>query len=788
MTRKNQSFKELINGKKLSFLVGAGCSVDTPSCLPTGRAMIEAIINVTCAESEIEKLLDLKELRFEQLVEIIRDRLDPELKIIDYYGMCDTPNLQHYFLAEMLQKGHFVMTTNFDFLIEHALEQSGVPKNEIVPVITRNDFETYNNPEALFQEGKKVVYKIHGSPKNIITQESTKDSLVATIQAFGLGKEGESVFQLEPFKRPLFNNISRGRTLVVMGYSGSDDFDIVPTLQVLKDVETIVWIDYKLDDGGREQIYEIDGKTILHLDQSDKVNQILSGIYRMRNTRYIYRVETNTLRLVNDLLETKPSLNAKNFSLKSTTFLKDNIKAADSFQKFSIPYKIYDNFNKHPDSMRCLTTILKLAEEQEDLSWKAFALSSMGTIYGSQGNYTEALKYYEEALKIDKQLSDLSEKATHFNNIGSIYYAQGNYPEAINRYEEALKIIEQFGDLSKKARVLNNIGKIYYSQGNYPEAINRYEEALKIDEQLGDLSGKATDLINIGSVYYAQGNYPEALERYEEALKIDEQLGDLSGKATDLNNIGEIYRAQGNYPEALERYEEALKIDYQLGDLSGKATRHNNIGSVYYAQGNYPEALERYEEALKIDEQLGDLSGKATRLNNIGKIYYAQGNYSEAINWYEEALKIADQLGDLSKKATRLNNIGSIYQVQGNYSEALIYYEEALKIADQLGDLSGKATRLNNIGGIYQAQGNYPEALERYEEALKIAEQLGDLLGKATRLNNIGSIYYAQGNYEASLRSFEQALDTLIELGLENSRNAQIFKKNIEALKNILNE
>ena len=92
-------------GAKLTFLVGAGCSVDSPSCLPAGRTMMEAIIDYTCAESEIKKIKKLKGLRFEQLIEIVRDRLDTELKIIDYYGQCKLPNLQHFlFAAQMLEK------------------------------------------------------------------------------------------------------------------------------------------------------------------------------------------------------------------------------------------------------------------------------------------------------------------------------------------------------------------------------------------------------------------------------------------------------------------------------------------------------------------------------------------------------------------------------------------------------------------------------------------------------------------------------------------------------------
>lgn len=105
MKHTNLTIKDLFtDSAKLTFLVGAGCSVDPPSSLPAGREMMDAIIRYTCAESEIEKILKLKELRFEQLVEILRNILDPELKLIDYYGECDKPNLQHFFLADLIKK------------------------------------------------------------------------------------------------------------------------------------------------------------------------------------------------------------------------------------------------------------------------------------------------------------------------------------------------------------------------------------------------------------------------------------------------------------------------------------------------------------------------------------------------------------------------------------------------------------------------------------------------------------------------------------------------------------
>ena len=365
----NLIIKDLFtDGTKLTFLVGAGCSVDPPSCLPAGHPMMKAMINYTCAASEREKILELKELRFEQLVEIIRDSLDPELKIIDYYGQCDKPNLQHFFLAGMIKKGHFVMTTNFDFLIEYALLQSGVPKNEIIPIITEQDFESYNNPNELLNEGKKTIYKIHGSTKNVITGLDTRDSLVATIQALGSGKEDENVFQVEPFKRPLFDNISSNRTFIIIGYSGSDDFDIVPTLKVLKNLKNIIWINYIQDDGGIEKIYEINDTDFEKTKNSDKVNQILFDISRMHNANHVYRVDANTRNLISRITDIKLNPSPEPFSITPMDWLEDNIKQSSQILQYYIPFKIYYDFDRYKDAMRCIKKIFHIAEKSGDQS------------------------------------------------------------------------------------------------------------------------------------------------------------------------------------------------------------------------------------------------------------------------------------------------------------------------------------------------------------------------------------------------------------------------------------
>lgn len=92
--------------QNFTFLIGAGCSIDASSCQPVGKSMMDAILYFSCGETEIEKIKKLKNSRFEALVEILRDNLDEDLQMIDYYGLCDRPNIQHFFLADLISQKH----------------------------------------------------------------------------------------------------------------------------------------------------------------------------------------------------------------------------------------------------------------------------------------------------------------------------------------------------------------------------------------------------------------------------------------------------------------------------------------------------------------------------------------------------------------------------------------------------------------------------------------------------------------------------------------------------------
>lgn len=776
--------------RNYTFLVGAGISMDAPTNMPSAMQIVKCLLELCAPTEEVENLLSLEKLRFELVVEKIQDMIDEEIKFLDYLEHINKPNLIHLFLSNVITRGNYVVTTNFDYLIEHALLQVLEKKwhQEIIPVISKEDFIIYQDPKSLVRSNQYPIYKIHGSKRNIITDKNTTESLISTMSALGKDRAEGETFAIEPYKKPTIFNLMNERTLVVMGYSGSDDFDIGPALREMPFLNRLIWIDHSQE--SQTEIINLNMKEAL--GSQGKISQIEQNLLEICSSGNFEGVliKTNTSNFIktflwNIFLPYLPISEIKLFkSNKKIQSFSEWIKPLYGdiplVQKYKFACQLFYYLKELEATKRCSEKGISLAENSEDLSSRASFLNFFGLVNQIKGKFDIALQNYEEALQIDEDLNDNAGISTDLNNIGSIYLTLGKYTEALEKYSQSLEIIERLGDLSSKISCKNNIGRVYEIRNEYDLALNNYLEAIKITEKVGDLNRKAALLNNLGMVYNAINEYNRSLEHFEEALRISDLLGDLYGKVILLNNIGRIYDDYKDYEKALEKYKEALEIAEQLGDLSKKAGCINNIGSVYLAQGRTDKALEKYQEALNLGNRLGDPLMQIIYLNNIGMIYNNRANYSLAKENYSKALLIVENIGDISKKALLLTKIAAIYMIQEEYSNALEKYEEAVLIFDRVGEFSNKAASLSSIGRIYETNGNYYEALRRYEETLQINQQINDPMGIGSDFYNIGRVYNIRGEYRKALQSYEDSLKIFNQL--EQKQYIEVVKNNIEEI------
>ncbi len=284
-----------------TFLVGAGISMNPPSRIPSAVQFVETILNLCAPPEEIEAIMKLPHLRYELLIEKFKIYFDENLHFLDYLELIKQPNLIHFFLASAMLYKNFVVTTNFDFLIEEALRKILLPTEEykISPVITREDFDRDYSPYDAVSQGLHPIYKIHGSKKNIITGEDTTGSLITTMGSLGKDRGIGETFALEGFKQQPFYNLIKGRSLIVMGYSGSDDFDIGPILKALPRIEQLIWIEHSFESGfSMTKIEDLPEKAPDNIRKSTK---LLQDIYS-RISIPIYQIFADTQIFVQKIL------------------------------------------------------------------------------------------------------------------------------------------------------------------------------------------------------------------------------------------------------------------------------------------------------------------------------------------------------------------------------------------------------------------------------------------------------------------------------------------------------
>ena len=780
MKRVDLDLKNILNNEPLTFLVGAGCSIDAPSCLPAGRSMMDAIIEHVSNRDDINKLKNLEELRFESLVEIARDNLDPELKIIDYYLQCDKPNLQHFFLAQMIKAGNFVMTTNFDLLIEYSMLNLGTPIEKIKIAISKADFENFEDPKNLYDNGFHVLYKIHGSSKNLVTNESTKESLIATIQAFGSNKEGMSVFQVEPFKRALFENISKNRTLVIMGYSGSDDFDVVPTLKVLPEMKSVIWVDHAPSLESR--VFEIESSD----NQSKKkVDQILAEIKEVANVPKVYKVEIDTTQFCKMSLSNDFSISSTNFELTPLEWLEERVKIDDESIRFLIPQQLYYDYNHYEDSLRCAKQLIDFAHKNERPLLEVRARILEGKVLDSMGEHEKALNIFLDSLKMAKSLNSDEWLAAAFNNIANVYNEQANYTEGLSYFQKALPIFQSLGDLHEVSIVLRNMSSILKNLNRNSEALQYSLRALEISESLGKLSDRGDILMIMGMIEVSVGKIEDAIRHYEESLMINKQLHDYDAVINNLIVLGDLTMRLGNFNKALSYLNEGLNLAEKFGEMAKKAATLNNLGLLYTNLSNFTEAAENLINARDLANKIGEFLVEANSSVNLGLVYYYQGKHDDALKIWEGSLKIYERTGYTYGKASTLINMGDVYYQKGKYKKSFQVLNEALEIGRNSGDLSLQSNSLQKLGMVLQDQKDFKGATQFYNQGLQISREIGDLVGTASFINNLGTIDFYNKNYYSALQKYNESLSILNQIGLGHIPLAQTILKNIEHLNQI---
>ncbi len=648
--------KKSIKAKEMVVFCGAGISFN--SGLPLANDLVRSALKKLSLSKEKTEIIINSNLPFEAFIETLSEYSKVD-RIFDIFDL-GKPNTNHFLLAKLAKEKYVqtICTTNFDQLIEKAFESEGL--------IREDDFQVFYKEDDLdnidWDDNKVRLIKIHGSVED-------KDDMAITLQqvaAEELSAQRMSVIE---------HVFSKGthKSVLVLGYSCSDVFDISPQIEAMrKNHKEVIFIDHCKKERAVKNIKDKKKKNpFQHFDGSKWVlyntDELVKGLW--------------------DICEQK-----------------DNYMFSEITKGKTLWKRYLDDWFL----------------ETEDNYTRGAKYIIVSAIFFSISEYKSAVAYCEQALSIAKEIGDKKGEGISFSHLGSIYYILGNYHKAIEIYEQSLSIAREIGDKKAEGVNLGNLGNAYDNLGDYQKAIEFHEQSLSISRKIGDKKGEGANLGNLGITYDNLGDYQKAIEFYEQALSITREIGDKKGDGTRLGNLGITYYNLEDYEKAIEFHEQALSIAKEIGDKTNEGVNLGNLGIIYDSLGDHQKAIEFHEQSLSIAKEIGDKKAEGAYLGNLGSAYYSLGYYEKAIEFHEQALSIAKEIGDKKAEGTRLGNLGITYYNLGDYEKAIAFYEQALSIAREIGDKTNEGANLGNLGSAYYSLGYYEKAIEFHEQALVI--------------------------------------------------------------------
>ncbi len=385
-------------------LIGSGISLWAPSNLPTGVQFTKSVYSMLFNDElgdPIDRNPKILDKYFEKLpFEVINEKC-PDTKRIKkllkgIYNEYD-PNPLHELFANLLFDGKIqsVITPNYDCCLDTAISRVfkvpiGVNLGKFIRVV--------NNHHSIIAKNHHdpIYFKIHGS-----VDDTSSKSLI-----FRLNQEG----MLKPWKRKLFRNMVRNRTLLVIGYSGSD-FDICPEI-ALAQPKKIIW---NFRSWNKK---EISPNIKFISERCDLI--IINGDMRDLLSRLYYPVTA--------------SIGASNLDLDC--LLKNTF---DDTCKKLWRLRIYNSINYNKSAL--IEAKLQISQINDKKTIISF-LSEQAGASASSGKYHDAAKIHDKAMRIAQNKSmEISILITQTLLACDAWRCYGSFLKSIIRYRMAASLI-----------------------------------------------------------------------------------------------------------------------------------------------------------------------------------------------------------------------------------------------------------------------------------------------------------------------------------------------------------
>jgi tetratricopeptide (TPR) repeat protein len=745
-------------GRQIVFFVGAGISLDSPSNLPSTGTFIDAILRQAFEdESDREeirqfinpaspkRLVDGHYLRFETFIEAVTSiGNDSSLDLLRCFSVCEEPNRNHSMLAALIGLGHYVVTTNFDCLIEIACGRLGI---DCCQVIYESDFGRYLEAPELH---RNTLFKIHGSfTKN---GHHSTDSMNATLSS--LAALGDQMSRA-PNKKKVLKELIGTHPVIVLGYSGSDTFDIVPIFTSTPSNEPLIWVNHS-----QEPTY-FDSKSIPNLSR-DPVGRFVHPHHDLlaRMTLYSENSSSGQLRDVHLFDINTPSvinLIVEQFGLQ--------IPQTGSPHYFDYEAHVRKWFQAHiqSDYTRRLLQfdIWEVLADREHLE-RMLPILEQDLI--SQGGGSPSRRVWLQ--------------------IAEHYHSMGKFQNAIDSYWKVIEDAASQTDPFMVVRAYKGLSSSYRQRNEYPWALfalgqcvgwaSAAIDASKTPSEKAHATYLRAEALFARIAWAIKMGYPGRTDFDENAVFGDFAYSQWKDEPEPRSMVSENSLEQGlewasnrtkryirmHITHAVAYCQEALDLAEKHSLDNVKLNCYSLYGSIDNWLGNPAGVLDWHSKSIAAAKEDGNLLQLALLEED-----------SDDIETIKHAYHLYEIMGSLAGMAGIHYRLGLIYQ-KVNLIEAEQSYRKALKIFAYMGERQKQSHALHQLGRVAQAQKQVETAADLYHQSMEIKQSLQDADGMAMTFKQLGHMYIETGNYEKALGNMTWA--DILWFELESPRQADV--------------
>jgi len=610
---------------RLAVLAGAGISKPSPSNLPTAGElmshMVRGITSPAAYPAASELLISERPnrrhpkdfIRFELLVDVLAEyAFDARLTFLDPLAACRSPNHHHGVLAGLIERRRPVLTTNFDSLIELACVERGFR-----PVVAADDAD-FRSVAA----DQQVLFKLHGSFE--IDGRDTRESLRATLRSIVVA--GNHEVMMEAAKLAAFERVVRSHDLLVIGYSGADDFDVLPAIRnVAAPGRRILWINHHLDE---PRLYTADALSSAPTDGHGHVLAervaLLDRLVRSgaRNPSDVLLADCDTsevLRIVASIAGIAPLRPGAPYAVDLASSMERWFarRLPREEDRWYVGAHVLFQLDRYDEARDLLAAVRTRVGADHDRLVKVMQVQINDLL--RHANYGEAKALHEESRPLAIAHADRGVQASYWHQAGYVAYNFG---------EPAL-----FGHRWTEARQL------------FRQALDSYRKALRIQRKAGDLYGTSVTLHQM-ALAFSRVTAPdrfEAMERRQRFVLFSLPPPTLAGRLRQRGQRTVRSLKERLLPlreeRSLRKAERCLREAMALAKKTGQWQRYLESEAQMAAVLHLRRHYRREVQVLK------DVIPRAALLGNTYVIGTAYGQLSLAYRY----------LGDLERSTAALS-------------------------------------------------------------------------------------------------------------------------------------